>query len=322
MKQFFLFLFSIFAFLSVNSQQNFPLPSENPFWTESHASLWTCTYSDQCGGYYCECTTPVYYKTDTIINNMVYNRLYSRGVCHALWAGGPPVGDCPYIFDYSNPETLFAIIRQDTLNKIVYLWDYSKDTILYDFKNIIVGEPYPSTYNNPIQNNLIVVSEDSLLLNNVYVKKWNLAMNFEGVISDSAFVCIIDGIGSSFGIMANLTPPFENGDELLCFSKDNIVYYPDSTYNCDKTVEINETAENQSFSVYPNPVLSILTVETDYAYKNSCFVKIFSAAGTEIIKREINSSITNIDVSQLVKGFYIVQLVNGKSVQSKKFVKE
>ena len=62
-------------------------------------------------------------------------------------------------------------------------------------------------------------------------------MNFEGVVSDSAFVCIIDGIGSSLGIMANLVPPFENGDELLCFSKDNVVYYPDSTYNCDKTVE-------------------------------------------------------------------------------------
>lgn len=322
MRKFYLLFFSIFAVLFVKSQQNFPLPSENPFWTESHAQLWSCTYGYDCGGYYCTCTTPVYYKTDTVINGTIYNRLYSRGVCHALWAGGPPVGECPYIFDYSNPETLFATIRQDTLNKIVFLWDNSKDTILYDFKNIIVGEPYPSTYNNPVQANLVVVSEDSLLLNYVYVKKWNLAMNLEAVISDSAFAFIIEGIGSSLGIMANLVPPFENSDELLCFSKDNLVYYPDSTYNCDKTVNIKETVFNQEFSIYPNPVRNTLTVETDYAYKNSCFVKIFSVSGTEITKHEINTSITNIDVSQLAKGFYIVQLVNGKSVQSRKFIKE
>ncbi|HEY9114008.1 MAG TPA: T9SS type A sorting domain-containing protein, partial [Bacteroidales bacterium] len=128
--------------------------------------------------------------------------------------------------------------------------------------------------------------------------------------------------GSSFGILANLVPPFENGDELLCFSKDNLVYYPDSTYNCDKTVDIKEQAVIQEFSIYPNPVQRTLTVETDYAYKNTCFVKIFSAAGAEILRQDINSSTTNIEVSQLAKGFYIVQLVNGNSVQLKKFVKE
>jgi len=322
MKKFYLLIFSIFAFLSVKSQQNFPLPSENPFWTESHASLWTCTYSNECGGYYCTCTTPVYYKTDTVINGLTYNRLYSRGVCHAIFAGGPPVGNCPFTFNYTNPESLFAIIRQDTLNKTVFIWDGVNDTLLYDFNNILVGQPYPPTYNNPIQNNLVVVSEDSLLLNHMYVKKWNLAMSFEGVVTDSAFVSIIEGIGSSFGILANLVPPFENGDELLCFSKDNLVYYPDSTYNCDKTVDINEQAVIQEFSIYPNPVQRTLTVETEYAHKNSCFVKIFSTEGREITRQEINSSTTSIDVSQLAKGFYIVQLVNGNSVQSKKFVKE
>jgi hypothetical protein len=322
MKKSYLLLFCIFAFSSLKSQQNFPLPSDNPFWTESHASLWTCTYSSECGGYYCECTTPVYYKTDTVINGVTYNRLYSRGICHAIFAGGPPVGNCPFTFNYTNPESLFAIIRQDTLSKTVYLWDGVNDTLLYDFNNILVGQPYPSTYNNPLQSNLIVISEDSLLIGGEYAKKWNLATNFEGVISDSAFACIIDGIGSSFGIMANLVPPFENSDELLCFSKNDLVLYPDNTYNCDKTVKVEENIERQAFSIYPNPVNSKMTIVTDYIFKGTCVVKIYTTTGTEIIGQEISSTITNIDVSQLVDGFYIVQFVNGKSVQSKKFVKE
>lgn len=322
MKQLFLLLFGLFSVFFLKSQQNFPLPSENPFWTESHAQLWACTYSNDCGGYYCECTTPVYYKTDTVISGTIYNRLYSRGICDAIFAGGPPPYGCPFTFEYTNPESLIAIIRQDTVNQTVYLWDGVKDTLLYDFKNINVGGPYPSTCNNPMLDNLVVVSEDSLLLNNVYIKKWNLAMSFNGVVSDSAFVCIIDGIGSSFGIKADLVPPFENGDELLCFSKDDVVLYPDSTYFCDKTVKIIETEDKQTFNVYPNPVQSVLTIETDYAFKNSCLVKIFSAGGVEVFRQKVTSNKINIDVSQLAKGFYIIQFVNGDSVLSEKFVKE
>lgn len=321
MKQIYLLILSLFPFFFINAQQNFPSPSESPFWTESHSTLWTCSYSNDCNGYYCECITPVYYKSDTIINGLKYNRLYSRGICHAIWAGGPPVG-CPFTFEYSNPETLFALIRQDTIDKIVYLWDGERDTLLYDFKNILVGQLYPQTYTNLFHDELVVVSEDSILLDNFYIKKWNLGMKINEIIYDSAFASIIEGIGSSFGILANLVPPFENNDQLLCFSKNDFVLFPDSTYDCDKTVIVSELEIEQNFSIYPNPATRILTIETEYVYKKSCFLSIINITGTEMFSQEIKETTTKIDVSTLAQGIYIVRVRNGKFVETTKFVKD
>ena len=322
MKQIFTLIFLLSFFFHGKSQENFPLPSEHPFWTESHAQLWACTFSFECGGYYCTCITPVYYKTDTVINNSVYNRLYTRGVCDEIFAGGPPPYGCPFTFDYTQSESLFAIIRQDTANKTVYLWDNVKDTLLYDFKNMTAGLPYPPTVNNPMQNNLLVVSVDSVELNNVYYKKWNLGINWEGTTTDSAFAYIIEGIGSSLGILANLVPPFENSDQLICFSENDVSIYPDSTYYCDKTVNVIEKSENQFFKIYPNPTEDNLTIETDFIFENSAFIKILNTNGKVLDNLELKQAKTDIKLAGYPSGIYFVQIVNGTFIETLKFIKK
>lgn len=326
MKKFRLIIIGLMFSATISAQMNFPSPADNPFWTELHGMLWACSTAGDygtCDGYYCQCTTPIYYKTDTIINGTNYNRLYSRGVCNAIHAGGQPPEGCPFTFNYNNPESLYAIVRQDTLDKMVYIYEDNQESILYDFKNIIVGSYYPITYNNSnMQDSLYVVSEDSILLNNVYHKKWELGFKENGNIFNQGFVSIIEGIGSTFGIKSLLTIPFENSDQLICFSNNNNVIYPDSTFNCDKTLSINTTPVSNDINIFPNPVVDYLTINTNLSSNNKSTISIMTTTGQEIIKKEVSENEIKLNLSSLAKGFYILQIKNENIIISKKIIKQ
>jgi hypothetical protein len=75
-----------------------------------------------------------------------------------------------------------------------------------------------------------------------------------------------------------------------------------------------------SFSIYPVPGKDFVTVETPLA-KGSWF-SIYSINGLEINKQQLFETKTQIDISQLKSGIYMVKLITGKSVMIKKMVKE
>lgn len=325
MKKIYLLIAGILIIISVKGQKNFPMPSDNPFWTEEHGMLWSCGIpapTGYCSGYYCACTMPVYYKSDTTINNLNYNRLYTRGICHAIYPYGMPPNGCPSSFSYQDPESLFATIRQDTLNKIVYILENNTETVLYDFKNIKAGQVYPQTYTNIQADTLVVVQEDSILLGNEYVKKWDLGIRYNGTITYSGFASIIEGVGSTLGILANLIPPFENSDYLQCFSMNNIVLYPDSNFNCDKTVNVAELSAITELSVFPKPAKDFLTITTGNVVKGKSFIRITSVTGVEMVKMEIEDSHTSVNISFLRKGVYFVQYTDGNTIETAKFIKD
>lgn len=314
-------LISLSLVFSVNAQKHFPTPSDNPFWTESHAMLWSCSTGD-CSGYYCECTTPVYYKSDTVINGIIYNRLFSYGLCQGLYTGGAPPQGCPFLYNYQNAESLFATIRQDTANNVVYILDNNEETILYDFNNINVGKAYPETFCTLQQSDsLMVIAEDSILLGNQYFRKWDLGIMYNGTIENPGFVSIIEGIGSTYGITAQLIPPFENHDELLCFSMNDNVLFPDNSYNCDKTVDMREYQSKPVFSIYPSPAENNITVETVQVPGKECFLKIISSTGLVILKMQVHDKITNIDINHLSNGLYLVHYYDGKVFETLKLIK-
>jgi len=205
---------------------------------------------------------------------------------------------------------------------MVYLRVNNKDTLLYAFKNIIVGQAYPKTYNNPLTSDtLVVVAKDSLFLNNIYYKKWNLGLKHNGTITDSGFVSVIEGIGSTFGIIAVLRPPFEGNDGLLCFSLNNIVIYPDSTYNCDKTLNVEEHVNKHFFSIYPNPTNDKITIENVARYKDAT-ISIYNIQGQTKLLQILAQEKTEIDLSGLAKGIYILKLSSIDKTEVTKFVKE
>jgi hypothetical protein len=93
-----------------------------------------------------------------------------------------------------------------------------------------------------------------------------------------------------------------------------------------ETVGIKEINNNENnIAVYPNPVTNTLTIDIPKAAvgtKQEAVIEITSIQG-QLIKTFIaTSSKTNIDVSALPGGVYVVEVKTGKGVEVKKFVKE
>lgn len=315
----------VFCLSSAFAQMRFPGPAENPYWIEQHGQLWSCSTNGlhgSCSGYFCQCDNPIYYKSDTIINHINYNQLYIRGICLGQYVSGPPPAGCPFMFSFSNPEVMFAIIRQDTIENKVYIRINQTDELLYDFNAMVVGSDYPKTFTNIMNDSLVTASEEIISINGKEIKKWQLGFKRNGVISDIGFASILEGIGSTLGLITNLTLPFENIDRLSCFSLNNIVYYPDSSYICDKTLSVQEKEITAEYSIYPNPVKHKLVLDLKQIPEISCYYTLYNSTGKIMSTNLIEDRITQIDVQSQPVGLYLIKVDNGKKTQTFKFVKE
>ena len=221
---------------------------------------------------------------------------------------------------HTDPEVLFATIRHDTLNRMVYLWDGSIDRVLYDYNSIAVWQPYPNTYNNPMYPNLKVLAKDSLLLNGSYYKRWILGMSNGGVISDSNFVSVIEGIATTFGIKAPLVPVFENQEELSCFTLHNVNIYPNISYNCDTALQIAEVAEPASFTISPNPAKDMIRITaevSDSKYK----AEVLDMAGRVVLSFTVNAFPCDLKVEDLKTGTYFLKISSERQSSFARFIK-
>jgi hypothetical protein len=85
------------------------------------------------------------------------------------------------------------------------------------------------------------------------------------------------------------------------------------------TVGIQETNSNESnIMVYPNPATNDITIE----YPQSAVIEITDIQGQLIKTLAATDNKTNIDVSSLSGGVYIVEVKTDKGITFKKFVKE
>ncbi|MFD2891440.1 fibronectin type III domain-containing protein [Flavobacterium chuncheonense] len=79
------------------------------------------------------------------------------------------------------------------------------------------------------------------------------------------------------------------------------------------------TFVNDTFKVYPNPVRDILKLEYNSEITN---VKVISLLGQVVINSDINATTTQIDMSQLNAGTYLVNVTIGDIVKTVKVVKQ
>ena len=88
---------------------------------------------------------------------------------------------------------------------------------------------------------------------------------------------------------------------------------------CDCSGEfIGEEIDNPQLKVYPSPAKDNLTIEN----KQQAIIEISSIEG-QILKRfKINYNKTDLDISDLTKGVYIIRAQTEKGVTTKKFIKE
>jgi hypothetical protein len=226
---------------------------------------------------------------DTILNSKTYCKIY-------------------YYSSLTNDSGYYAVLFDDTINRKVYLNFGTKDTLLYDF-TLNVGDTIKETYNVESSSSVIICSIDSILLNNKYFKRYNLC---------DGFISIIEGIGSNAGLEAELNP-WEYGERLDCFYKNDSIFFPAN--GICQVAGLEEISKKESINIYPNPANNRVTIEIPLQTEDA-IISIYNITGQLLLKQSLQQSQTEISISSLAKGIYIIKVSSADGIAVKKFIKE
>lgn len=237
---------------------------------------------------------------DTMINSIIYKTVYSTN---------------DSVFDPSN-SIYFCAVRESNNKWYIVHKQSITEYQLYDF-NAELGDTV-STYNMSLGTvELIVFNVDSVLLNGVYYKRLMLGV-YNAFGNPYWQEYWIEGIGSKNGFYNPAEHVFDAGTSLLCFHRhDSLIYINSPNGRCGyiSYTGIKPVNKIGELRLIPNPVDNSLLVISDSSY----FVEIFNAVGNLVLKSDKKI----IDVSQLAKGFYIVNLYDDKMnlIKSEKIIK-
>ena len=95
---------------------------------------------------------------------------------------------------------------------------------------------------------------------------------------------------------------------------------PEGPLTIDVTTTLSsDSFDNANFTAYPNPVKDVLNVS--YTSEISS-IRVINMIGQEVISKNINATSTQVDMSQLSAGTYIVNVTVGDNVKTLKVVKQ
>jgi len=293
-------LLVVAAFL-VSAQSYRPFPDSGYFWNEEHGTLQGAACNGGLTFEYHNCLSSIYFGLDTTINAVVYHRLYNQQACswQAIMSPGPP---CLSSGNYIIAENLVACFRQDTSLRQVFIYDFwsSSDMLLYDF-SLSAGDTLLQAYNNPNYPDVQVTRIDSILLADGYHKQFIL--NLPLLSGDS--ISIIEGVGSSIGLLEELHTQFENNDVLLCLANAVQTIYPDTGTSCNIVSGIPAVEVRPLVELFPNPFQDYLYVSFAYSMKNVS-IRIYQADGRLILNKKMDPDDSRIYLPGLSGGIYFV----------------
>lgn len=95
---------------------------------------------------------------------------------------------------------------------------------------------------------------------------------------------------------------------------------PEGPFTIDVTTTLSsDSFDSANFTAYPNPVKDVLNVS--YSTEISS-IRVINMIGQEVISRNVNASSTQVDMSELSAGTYIVNVTLGDAVKTLKVVKQ
>ena len=103
----------------------------------------------------------------------------------------------------------------------------------------------------------------------------------------------------------------------------------DNAMGCNSQAEVETACENASvdelsqsnkLSIYPNPSSYQITIETPITPNKNTFLTIYNQCSQQLITRPITEPKTEIDISSLPAGIYIVKVQSKKEVITRKLV--
>jgi hypothetical protein len=280
-----------------------PLPMQNAEWIN-----WGGLYLLSCPT--CTFVNYKYYTDgDTIINSTTYVKIKKT--------------ELPAINDVSIYPTYTGAIRQDTLNKKIYivLADSTTERILYDF-SLQVGDTINSVLHDLASDcvgfNIETISSiDSILINGNYHKRFNV----QGSCNSVSY---IEGIGSYYGlIFPNRLD--EKESHLSCTKVNGQTYYPYINFSCNLTNPVSTMDKMVNISdidIYPNPTADELNIKITNAGLSFVLITISNTLGEIVIKEKMLTNEKKLDISTLPNGLYFLKLNSKENTITKKIIKQ
>jgi hypothetical protein len=234
---------------------------------------------------------------DTIINSIKYNKIYSSGYSYE---GVFPTGDIHY-FDH----LLHGFLRAE--NNKWYTYYENQDALLYDF-TLEINDTVYSAYTDFIDGPVSVTDIDSVLVGGENKKR--LHLNGYGAES------IIEDIGATSGLFENMVF-FEWYSDLVCFAKDGISLWGESTEECDLAVQIDEQKNNvPTFTIYPNPAEDYTLISFPPGSGKAKKISILDSYGRIVFQKSEESNPELIIPLYCYRpGLYLVLIENGHQRQ-------
>jgi hypothetical protein len=82
-----------------------------------------------------------------------------------------------------------------------------------------------------------------------------------------------------------------------------------------------DLTQPESFTLFPNPAIQMLNLKVDNLFDQDTY-SIFNIQGALICKKPLDSNLTQVDISGLSEGIYIMKVKNGVQTFQEKFLKK
>jgi hypothetical protein len=284
----------LLAFITQMAAQNYvPMLHEGKIW-----NFTTATYP-QPPNYSGDTSTVSFMLSgDTLINNKTYHILHQIN----CWEAGS---------DIENINAI-AYLREDSINKQVFISHYDEELLLYDFSVEVGDTLFGEDYIFEDHIDMVVNQIDSSLINGYYRK--HISFN---VLTGTDWSSVwTEGIGAT-PLLNYIAGDTWYSKSLNClFENGTLVYHGSSYETCcpgEMTGIPNANSLNNQIILFPNPAHDILTIE--FSKTESSTIRIFDLSASMIYQKELPPGKSSINISQLSAGIYFAK-ITGKSKSS------
>lgn len=244
--------------------------------------------------------------TDSI-NGLEYKKISRQW--HS-WTSNSGIGGT-HIGDQSGFDPYVYAVREDA-GKVYCIEPSTGDPerLIYDF-TIGIGDSLPSPRMVGTQTFHEVVAMDSILIGNEYRKTWITSIGYD----------CIDGLGNQFGPFSQYGAWTDFENNLICYTQNDTLLFnnPITGTDCNYTIlelGIADVETMSFFSVHYHPNKTELRLKTEERQMN---YQLFTTTG-KLVESGAEEHAVSWENGTHSAGMYIVRVVSGTSVQTKKLM--
>jgi hypothetical protein len=89
-----------------------------------------------------------------------------------------------------------------------------------------------------------------------------------------------------------------------------------------ETISVEDVTPESWFSIYSNPASFQITIKTSTIPQKNTYLTLYDLNGRQLIKKQIMSETSVVDISSLPRGIYILKLTDDRTVRVTKLIKQ